>query len=778
MKFHKMINLLRYVRGLGYIFISFDSNYYKNQRKKVPQIKMIQLLHFMIYGNNFGLDISRYIDSEWIHEQYKKEKNISRKSATLRFFTRGYKRGITPNVLTKPLIISNYRHKLFFIRNQTYKKLYSRYHKVVNLKSANFQNYFFNSNVIPYNMSEKKYMVVIPSYGNYFLLKIALRMLSPIPNNVEIFVINDGYKDTIPSFFKEQFPNVKYVENKINKGFLKTINSVYSIALNYDYLILLNNDTFVESNFLYKLDQYKRDNNKIGITSVRSLNLEGKVLEHGACVATSGHGKWNNNGVYAAADIATEDIKTQYVSANAILIDSEIIKKRGFIFDELYSPAYYEDTDLCFYARENNYSVIALGSISCVHLVSATYGNLEFEKNTLNNQLMNRNRLKFQAKWSSMLEEDSISIQNKTIWWIDDTFHFRNKDAGNFRNSLLVETLLERKFKVWIVSTKFDSNPYDLIKDINILKGVEYRCSVIDLVRESFEFSFAKPGLIIISRWDNFLAYKNYLNAFFPNIKIIFDTQDLHGHRLELQESLGIIQDGLSANEIKRTESTLIRESDATLFISKEEMNKIEIAKNGYIIGIPEILINKKEIKYLSRRNILFFANFHHIPNFDGFKWFLETIWINFLQEEPHVHLDVVGSNLDMKQIKFIDSFKNTKTLGFVENLDHKVSDYLISIAPLRYGGGIKGKVLKSFAAGTPVLGTGYAFQGIVESYLFKDCIFSNSEEFIQKYSYITKNEQVWTQMSNLGKEIVSNHYSLEKTQRDFLKIVDDMISI
>ena len=111
--------------------------------------------------------------------------------------------------------------------------------------------------------------------------------------------------------------------------------------------------------------------------------------------------------------------------------------------------------------------------------------------------------------------------------------------------------------------------------------------------------------------------------------------------------------------------------------------------------------IKAPKTHFKDRKNILFIGGFNHLPNVDAVKYFANNVMPLLRKRIPGIKFYIVGSNpsqevLDLRSEDII-------VLGFVDKILPLMEKFKISVAPLRYGAGIKGKIGSSMAAGLPV---------------------------------------------------------------------------
>jgi glycosyltransferase involved in cell wall biosynthesis len=193
--------------------------------------------------------------------------------------------------------------------------------------------------------------------------------------------------------------------------------------------------------------------------------------------------------------------------------------------------------------------------------------------------------------------------------------------------------------------------------------------------------------------------------------------------------------------------------------------------------------VDEENIEMENRHGLLFVGGFHHTPNVDGIKWFLQNVYSKILAKRKDIPLVICGSNPSEELVKFIDNFKhelhtdNIVLTGYVK--DEVLAEYYrhcrMVIAPLRFGAGVKGKVIEAMSFGSPVITTEYGSQGIYNySQRTEDIsgiLISSLENFeevlLQNYDDIMSLKM----MSILNKEYIKKHYS-KQTAIDFIKTI------
>jgi O-antigen biosynthesis protein len=170
------------------------------------------------------------------------------------------------------------------------------------------------------------------------------------------------------------------------------------------------------------------------------------------------------------------------------------------------------------------------------------------------------------------------------------------------------------------------------------------------------------------------------------------------------------------------------------------------------------------------RRDMLFVAGFAHEPNEDAALWFIEKVLPIIWQRAPNVRVWLVGSN-PTRKIRELAVSPSIALTGFVtdEELAQHYSKARVAIAPLRYGAGMKGKVVEAMRFGVPIVTTPVGMQGMTELEA-KLPVRSDAASFAETVLTLLTDDARWRKQRRIQYEYVRRHFSLEAL-RDFLLI-------
>ncbi|MFC1763127.1 glycosyltransferase family 4 protein [Planctomycetota bacterium] len=209
------------------------------------------------------------------------------------------------------------------------------------------------------------------------------------------------------------------------------------------------------------------------------------------------------------------------------------------------------------------------------------------------------------------------------------------------------------------------------------------------------------------------LWYQNTFKRMQPWSVTIVDSVDVHFARMAMACSQGL-EDYDVVEAVKRDELSVYRQADMVLVVTEEDGDHLGQEGITNIEILPNIIpVEKREFGLERQPIVLFVGGFGHPPNIDAVEWLIESIWPEVVESYPDAELQIVGSNMPDDLKDSVLTQRNTRLLGFVEDLAPVLHKATVSVAPLRYGGGMKGKVNQAMACGLPVVSTSVGLQGI-----------------------------------------------------------------
>ena len=214
--------------------------------------------------------------------------------------------------------------------------------------------------------------IVILNWNNQKLLQHCITsVLCTNYPNYEIIVVDNGSTDGSPAMVRREFPTVTLIENKRNLGFTEGNNRGIRQSKG-NYIVLLNEDTEVDPNWLRKLIEVARSDEQIGILGCKLYYFHNRRLIQHAGGVIGKHAKTKHIGVNQV-DTGQFDKITypDYVIGAAFMIKRELLDEIGLL-DPIYF-IYYEDTDMCYRAKKWGYKVAYVPGAIVYHHKGASW---------------------------------------------------------------------------------------------------------------------------------------------------------------------------------------------------------------------------------------------------------------------------------------------------------------------------------------------------------------------------------------------------------------------
>lgn len=155
---------------------------------------------------------------------------------------------------------------------------------------------------------------------------------------------------------------------------------------------------------------------------------------------------------------------------------------------------------------------------------------------------------------------------------------------------------------------------------------------------------------------------------------------------------------------------------------------------------------------------MLFIGNFEHPPNSDAMQYFLDQIFPLVHAQNRDIKLLIVGGHVPAS-IKARASDRVIIT-GFVADIEPLFNDIRISIAPLRYGAGVKGKINSSMSFGVPMVVSPIAAEGMNLEHEKDILIAEQPEDVAREILRLYSDQDLWQKLSDAGKHNIDEHFS------------------
>lgn len=318
------------------------------------------------------------------------------------------------------------------------------------------------------------------------------------------------------------------------------------------------------------------------------------------------------------------------------------------------------------------------------------------------------------------------------------------------------------------------------------LKSLDIEQIAIELNNSSFD-AFLKnlnPNAVLFDRFMMEEQFGWRVAEHCPDAIRILDTEDLHGLRKGRQQAFKdqkTFDTSYLFNEIARREIASIYRCDLSLIISEAEM---EILKQQFkvdenlLLYVPFLLedLSENNIQNLptfqEREHFVTIGNFLHGPNYDSVLYLKETIWPLIRKQLPKGELHIYGAYANQKVNQLNNEKNGFLIMGFAEDAQKVMQKAKVCLAPLRFGAGLKGKLIDAMQNGTPCMMTNIGAEGMFGGLKPNGFIVDAPEEFAQKAVELYTNVSLWKEKQSFGFKVINKRF--QKT--DFYKKLDTII--
>lgn len=608
--------------------------------------------------------------------------------------------------------------------------------------------------------------IVIPVYNNLALTRVCIQSIydnrgkSPF----EIIVVDDCSTEDIGALQRE-FPDVRVVRNERNSGFLLTANRGGREARG-EYVVFLNNDTSVLPGWLDELTTALYGHPEAGMIGSQLIHMGTRLLqESGNLICKDGRMLPLGRGESPNHPEFTYFREVDFCSAASIILRKSVFDEmRGF--DTAYAPAYFEDPDLALRLQKAGYHNYVMPLSRVMHQEMASYGATLSER-------CERNRKFFIERWKDYLAAHSLydtpeqmaaerKFPRPRVLYIDAEVPMADRGSGGMDAIYFMEYFLRRGYEVVFHG---EYTPGFVPKYTSILLRMGVEC-VYAPQRQIWEY-IASNGwtfsLVFVSRIYQARCFDRLLKRHCPQAAYVFNTVDVHFVREQLEAELRKDENlRRLAADTKRYELQVAGAADATIVISKDEKRLLTDEYGlGNVWHVPQMREVRGRAENTNRSGAVFIGSAHP-PNMDGLKYFHDEI-LPLLPKD--FKLTVVGGALkkvmgEMQEYSALLACPQFEFVGFVQELGDVLDTALMTVAPLRYGAGTKGKVASSMSYGVPCVSSRFGTEGTGMEDGENILIASTPEEFAADIRRLSEDAALWQKISDGGIRFLRDNYS------------------
>lgn len=306
-------------------------------------------------------------------------------------------------------------------------------------------------------------------------------------------------------------------------------------------------------------------------------------------------------------------------------------------------------------------------------------------------------------------------------------------------------------------------------ENYNDLDGVAITTTYVEINNDNFNdyIQELNPDVVLFDRFMVEEQFSWRVKKYCPQAFRILDTEDIHFLRKQRKDILkGEETDNLS--DIAKRELASIYRSDLSLIISEAE---IKLLTETY--GIPKAIlfylpllseaINLASMpNYETRKDVVFVGNFLHEPNWQAVQTLKKEIWPLVRKQNKDIQLHIYGAYAMDKHKQLQNTKEHFYVHGYVEDLDSVLENSRLLIAPLYFGAGQKGKLLKAMQCGTPSVTTTIGAEAMQFGKAWPGLIEDDYNDFTNVLLNLYNQKDHWEEKQRNILPLVNGHFQYE----------------
>jgi len=354
-----------------------------------------------------------------------------------------------------------------------------------------------------------------------------------------------------------------------------------------------------------------------------------------------------------------------------------------------------------------------------------------------------------------------------------------NSSAAGGRMVQLISIFKEQGFEVTFASPAMDRDYMIDLESLGVFKkSIALNCSSFDVFVNELN-----PTIILFDRFmmEEQFGWRVAENC--PEALRLLDTEDLHCLRLARQkafkEKRQFSTDDLLVEDVAKREIASILRCDVSLMISEYEIELLQTVfkiDSDLLYYLPLLLEAVEDLaiqnlpSFEDRNNFVFIGNFLHEPNWNAVQYLKETIWPLIRKQVPDAVLQICGAYPSQKVLQLHQPKEGFHIMGRVDDAQEVVKNARVVLAPLRFGAGIKGKLLEAMQCGTPSVTTTIGAESMSGDLPWNGFISDVAQDFAAKAVELYQDKKLWLKAQKNGFQIIEKRYLKFLFENDFVK--------
>lgn len=365
------------------------------------------------------------------------------------------------------------------------------------------------------------------------------------------------------------------------------------------------------------------------------------------------------------------------------------------------------------------------------------------------------------------------ALENKQILIIGFVWPEPKSSAAGSRMMQLIAFFKENGGRIMFASTASESEFSEKLIDVD-KKQIKLNCSSFD------EFvSQLQPDLVLFDRFMTEEQFGWRVAEHCPKALRMLDTEDLHCLREARRLTVLKNKPFDLSNDLAKREIASIYRCDITLMVSEFEMELLQTYFKVplFLLFYLPIWVKNETLNlptFEERSDFMFIGNFLHAPNHDAVVYLNEVIWPLILEKFPEAKMQIYGAYPTPKINSLNQPKLNFYVQGRAENSFEVITKARVLLAPIRFGAGIKGKLLEAMQFGTPSVTSSIGAEAMKGYFLWNGFITDSPEDFAEKAIELYQNKTTWLKAQQNGSQIIKNRFSKDLFEDSFKDFFSD----
>lgn len=348
-----------------------------------------------------------------------------------------------------------------------------------------------------------------------------------------------------------------------------------------------------------------------------------------------------------------------------------------------------------------------------------------------------------------------------------------DSSAAGSRMMQLISAFQQRDYRVVFASPADESSHAVELETL----GIETHR--IELNASSFDdwIAVLQPALVMFDRFMMEEQFGWRVEKSCPDALRVLDMEDVHSLRDARWKAvkqkqvegleLPLLDDELAHSELAIREVASIWRCDLTLVISQAEMDWLQIRYQlpasllSYTPFMEQSNASLDVPGFEERQHFVSIGNFRHAPNWDAVRLLKEQVWPQLRKRLPEAELHIYGGYPPKKATDLHNPKQGFLVKGWAEDAQDVVRNARVMLAPLRFGAGLKGKLIDAAHNGTPAVTTPIGSEGMYSERMCDDDLVcpaatcDSVEELVEHAVRIYTRPEDWQAMSDAGQQLI-----------------------